>query len=132
MECFEHPGQAAVGLCRACMRGVCRACAVPLRLGLACRDRCEEDVRALASTLEHGISTARLSSQLVRQTPLIWIGIALVSIVVGVFVLGFGLSLPDYREIAFLGLPFLAIGALALTAVRRMRGDARRESPSRQ
>jgi hypothetical protein len=122
MECAEHTGRAAIGICRACMRGVCRECAAPQRLGLACRGRCEADVVALSTTLEQSIRTAALSSSMLQHTPRLWVGIGLVSLVVGVFVLIFGMSLPSYRSIALLGLPFLAIGALVLLAAKRIRG----------
>jgi len=121
MECFTHRGAPAVGMCRACLRGVCRECAVELRLGLACRGRCEDDVHALAATLEQSMRTAQLGAGMLQQTPRLWLGLALVSLAVGVFVVIFGLSLPSYRMIAALGLPFLAIGGLVLGVVRRLR-----------
>jgi hypothetical protein len=123
MECAEHPGRAAIGTCRACMRGVCRECAAPQRLGLACRGRCESDVHALAATLEQSMRTAALSRGLLQQTPRLWLGLAVVALIVGVFVLIFGLSLPGFRGIALLGIPFLAIGALLLSVARRLRDD---------
>jgi hypothetical protein len=121
MECFTHRGAPAVGTCRACLRGLCRECAAEQRLGLACRGRCEDDVRALAATLEQSIRTAQLGAGMLQQTPRLWLGLALVSLAVGVFVVLFGLSLPSYRVIAALGLPFLAIGVLVLGVVRRLR-----------
>jgi hypothetical protein len=48
-----------------------------------------------------------------------------VALGVGVFVIGFGLSLPHFRSIALLGIPFLAIGLLTLRVTRRVRrGEA--------
>jgi hypothetical protein len=129
MECAEHAGRAAIGLCRACLRGVCRDCAEPQRLGLACRGRCEADVRALAATLEQSMRTAALSSGLVQGTPRLWAGLAVVSLSVGVFVIVFGLSLPEFRTIALLGLPFLAIGGLVLAMLRRLRAGAPPAAP---
>jgi hypothetical protein len=121
MECAEHPERAAIGLCRACLRGVCRECAAPQRLGLACRGRCEADASALAATLEQSMRTAALSSGLVQSTPRLWTGLAAVAICVGSFVIAFGLSLPQFRSIALLGVPFLAIGGLVLATLRRVR-----------
>jgi len=124
MECAEHTGRAAIGICRACMRGVCRECAAPQRLGLACRGRCEADVAALSATLEQSIRTAALSRGMVQQTPRLFVGLACVSLAVGLFVLGFGALLPHFQSIALLGLPFITIGLLVLAAVRRMRAAA--------
>jgi hypothetical protein len=126
MECAEHTGRVAIGICRACMRGVCRERAAPQRLGLACRGRCEADVGALAATLEQSIKTAALSAGMLQQTPRLWIGLGVVSLAVGVLVIVFGATLPSFRSVALLGLPFLAIGALVLLAARRMSDDARR------
>jgi hypothetical protein len=97
---------------------------VPQRLGLACRGRCEADVAALAHTLEQSMRTVALSSGLAQQTPRLLAGIALVSLAVGAIVFALGALLPRFHAIALLGLPFLAIGAIVLAAVRRMRAAA--------
>jgi hypothetical protein len=47
MRCFYHHDVEAVGTCKNCGRGLCTGCAVDVRNGLACRDRCEEEVRSL-------------------------------------------------------------------------------------
>jgi hypothetical protein len=106
------------------MRGVCRECAVPLRLGLACRGRCEADVSALGATLEQSMRTAALSSGMLQQTPRLFLGLAAISLAVGVLVLALAALLPRFRAVGLLGLPFLAIGALVLVVVRRMRAPA--------
>ncbi|MBN8728069.1 MAG: hypothetical protein J0H15_10265 [Xanthomonadales bacterium] len=42
MDCFQHAPTPAVGICRACGRGVCHGCARSPEddLGLACSERC--------------------------------------------------------------------------------------------
>lgn len=47
MKCARHPEHDAIGICLACARGVCVECAVDLDRALACRDRCEPEVRRL-------------------------------------------------------------------------------------
>ncbi|MET1078965.1 MAG: hypothetical protein ABWY06_13205 [Pseudomonas sp.] len=47
MQCFEHRANAAVGLCRACGRGVCPECAIAFPKGLACCSACEADAKEL-------------------------------------------------------------------------------------
>lgn len=47
MNCFYHPTAVAVGTCKSCNKGLCRECAVDLGKGLACKGRCEEDVKAV-------------------------------------------------------------------------------------
>lgn len=47
MHCYRHPEKPAVGICRACNKGLCRDCAAELNFGLACRNSCEERVTLL-------------------------------------------------------------------------------------
>ncbi len=47
MHCFCHQSVEAVGACKNCGRGLCPTCAVDVDNGLACRARCEEEVRSL-------------------------------------------------------------------------------------
>lgn len=41
MNCFRHSDVPAVGLCKACSKGVCPDCAAEASGGLACRGSCE-------------------------------------------------------------------------------------------
>jgi hypothetical protein len=125
MECFQHEGRPAVGSCRACFRGVCRGCAVDLGRGLACAGRCEEAARALIASLDQSMRIQGLSGSMVHGAHTLWVGLTWVALGVGVLVIGFGLSLPHFRSIALLGIPFLAIGLLTLRVTRRVRrGEA--------
>jgi hypothetical protein len=47
MRCFYHHDAEAVGVCKNCGRGVCADCASEVDNGIACRQRCEDEVRAL-------------------------------------------------------------------------------------
>lgn len=46
MNCYDHQDRFAVGICSFCNKGVCSECAVDVGKGLACRNSCEDDVRA--------------------------------------------------------------------------------------
>jgi hypothetical protein len=127
MECFTHAGEPAVGTCRACTRGVCRRCAVDLRLGLACAGRCEEAARGLIAGLEQSVRLQTLGVASAART--LWFGLSAVGLLVGGFVLLWGASLPRYREIALLGLPFLMISVLTFR-VARGAGRAAGTAPS--
>ena len=124
MECFQHEGRPAVGSCRACFRGVCRGCAVDLGRGLACAGRCEEAARALIASLDQSLRIQSLSTGMVQGARTLWVGLSWVALAVGVFVIWLGASLPQFRVIALLGLPFLAIGTLTLLVARRVRRGA--------
>ena len=131
MECFYHPGTSAVGSCRACLRGVCRACAIELEGGLACPDRCEPLVRALIASLQQSLRFQSVSTGLLRSARGLWLGLTVVAFSVGIFVVAWGLNLPVFREISLLGIPFLALGFLSARLARNTRNSvARPESTS--
>jgi hypothetical protein len=113
MECFYHEGASAVGSCRACLKGLCRSCAVELEGGLACPSRCEPMVRAVVASLVQAARYQGVSTGLLQSARGLWIGIAAVSLFVGLFVIVWALGLPEYREIAALGLPFLALAFIS-------------------
>lgn len=121
MECFYHPATPAVGSCRSCLKGLCRACAAELDGGLACRGRCEAMVTAVVATLRQSARLQNVSGGLLRSAPGLWTGLTLVSGFVGLFVLVWGASLPAFREIALLSLPFFALAVIAGRLARSMR-----------
>ncbi|MGQ0721769.1 MAG: hypothetical protein ACT4PE_09385 [Candidatus Eiseniibacteriota bacterium] len=127
MECFYHAGAPAVGSCRSCLKGLCRSCAVELEGGLACPDRCEEQVRAIVAALQQSARYQSVSTGLLRSARGLWSGLTVVALFVGLFVAVWGLSLPAFREIAALGIPFLA---LALITARLARNTRRADAPS--
>jgi hypothetical protein len=124
MECFEHEGRAAVGTCRACGKGVCRACAADLGRGIACTGRCEDTARALIAALDQSIRMQGLSGGMLTATRTLWTALAWISLAIGAFVSVWALGLPEFQEIALLGLPFLAIGLVTLHLARRARAAA--------
>lgn len=48
MQCYTHSDRAAAGICKACGKGVCRQCAIPVTRGLACSEECKPVVQALS------------------------------------------------------------------------------------
>jgi len=114
MDCFYHDGRAAVGTCRACLRGLCRECAADLDRALACRNRCEEHARATIAALDH---SARFAGAAKANRGVV-LGLAITVLLVGFFVIFWALFLPRYREVAVLGVPFLFIGTLIAMGLR--------------
>lgn len=47
MRCFYHRDTDAIATCKSCGRGLCGECGNDVGNGLACRDRCEAEVRSL-------------------------------------------------------------------------------------
>jgi hypothetical protein len=44
MKCFTHRSSDAVGVCRACQKGLCAECAIDHKFALSCRGDCESEV----------------------------------------------------------------------------------------
>ena len=130
MECFNHAGVPAVGSCRACFRGLCRRCAVELEAALACPGSCEPLAQALVASLQQSLRFQSVSTGLLRSARALWLGLTGVALSVGAFVLVWGLSLPTFREISLLSVPFLVLGLLAARLARNTRAATNRSSPS--
>ncbi|HNJ14877.1 MAG TPA: hypothetical protein PKL78_08105 [Anaerolineales bacterium] len=101
MNCFYHPGQPAVGMCKYCQRGVCSDCAAVVDDRLACKGRHEEKVRQLAQLSERNL----LQSQHIQS---VYMRNAIFYGLVGSAFAGFGLW-----QLKWLGLQaalFIALG----------------------
>ena len=107
MVCFYHPDKPAVGICKHCQRGLCVDCAIEIDDVLACKDRHEEQVRALEQlTARNLFQSKRAASAYIRNA--IFYGL------VGLLFAGFGLM-----QLRFLGLQavfFILIGVFLLYA----------------
>lgn len=107
MNCYYHPNQPAVGICKHCQRGLCTACAADVDGSLACKDRHEGQVQALdALTARSLLQTKRVGSVYSRN--------AIFYFLVGILFAGFGLY-----QLRFAGLQaifLLLIGVFLLYA----------------
>lgn len=86
MRCYYHPDKEAVGICKNCHKGLCPDCAADVENGIACRDRCENRVRALNEALEKG-------KRAYGRTRTLYSRIALICLLMGVLILLVGLAL---------------------------------------
>ena len=107
MNCYYHPTQSAVGLCKYCQRGLCSDCAAHAGDSLACKNLHEEQVRSMEALFQRNILQAkRVGSDYVRNT--IFYGS------VGILFTAFGAS-----QLKWLGLQaavYLLIGVALLWA----------------
>jgi hypothetical protein len=115
MDCFYHPAVAAVGICKSCGKGLCRACAVDLAHGLACRSRCENDVQALSSLIDRSLRNAPRNERLVSFNYRIRFAGAVFYILIGSLFLGYSI----YQSVRIGGespdVLFIGMGILFLT-----------------
>jgi sulfite exporter TauE/SafE len=107
MNCYYHPNQPAVGICKHCQRGLCTDCLVEVDDSLACKDRHEEQVRNLdLLTARNLLQTGRVGSAYLRN--------AIFYFLVGILFAGFGLL--QVRWLGLQGIFLLAIGLFLLYA----------------
>jgi|SRR5579859_2037959 len=121
MNCFYHQDRQAVGACKSCGKGLCPECAVDLGKGLACRGRCEEDVRALIQLIDHNIKLSPASSRLLQAGGSARIAGSLFFLACGLVFLIFGLS--DNQRFSFaavLGGCMIAYGLFTLWWAKRV------------
>ena len=64
MTCFYHNRLSAVGVCKYCNKGLCEKCAVDLGVGLACINKCENQVKVLSELMEKAIKTYKNQANL--------------------------------------------------------------------
>src|SRR5512135_2199519 len=85
MRCFYHRDAEAVGVCKNCGRGLCSSCAAEVENGLACRQRCEEEVRALNRITNRSKTAYEKTSSAYARAALFYFLLGLVFLIGGIF-----------------------------------------------
>ena len=121
MRCFYHPEREAVGTCKSCGKGLCPECAADLQKGLACRGRCEPDVRAVIELVERNIKLGPASEKLIRAGKGSHLANALFYLVCGSVFFGYG-AWGDRRMgfLMIIGGCLLVLGVFHVVAHLRM------------
>jgi hypothetical protein len=91
MKCYYAPSEDAIGVCKCCGRGLSHEFAVDLRKGLACKGRCEEDVKALIGLVERNIAASVRADEILRRSAGTSIWSSVFSVITGAFFVGFGI-----------------------------------------
>jgi hypothetical protein len=106
MNCYYSPSQPAIGICKACGKGLSADYAVDVGYGLACKNSCEERVRIINSMIDTNSKVMTVANTQLRRN-------AIFTIVSGLLFMGLGyfMGLPSREPIAFI---FTALG-LAVT-----------------
>lgn len=114
MQCFNHHGSAAVGMCKHCCKGLCPACATDMGYGLACRDVHEEQV---AST--HAMVAKAVRLQSVNRSNK-YLGPAFFIVLGTLFAVWGFVTEGGIKNFTFaIGAVFVLYGIFVLSAVRR-------------
>ena len=107
MNCYYHPDQPAIGICKHCQRGLCIACAGDIDDSLACKDRHEEQVRSLDLLTVRKLSQAGRVGSVYRRNAIFYF-------LVGILFAGFGLL--QVRWLGWQGIFLFVIGLFLLYA----------------
>lgn len=102
MNCYYHPNQPAVGLCKHCQRGLCIACAADVDGSLGCKDRHEEQVHALDGLTSRNLLQAGRVGSVYRRNAVFYS-------LVGILFAGFG-----YYQLRYAGLQALFLLLIGL------------------
>jgi Sec-independent protein secretion pathway component TatC len=86
-------------------------------------------VRSVVATIQQSARYQGVSAGLLRSARGLWLGLTVVAALVGIFVIAWALSLPTYREIAVLGIPFLALAFISARLARNVASPPRQEPP---
>ena len=121
MHCFYHQHKDAVGTCKSCGKGVCTECAVDLGKGLACRGRCEDDVRAVISLIDRNIQLQTTTTRLIQAGGSARMAGGIFCLASGATFLFYGLtSEREMTLVTILGVCLLAYGLFVLLWSRRI------------
>ena len=101
MKCYYHFDSDAVAICKNCSRGLCQECAADVGNGIACKGRCEAEVRAIVEIIEKNKSVYQKTSSAysinalvyaLLSVPVLFFGFVIVrrSPALGYFLLMFG------------------------------------------
>ncbi|SRR6266851_8887872 len=127
MKCFYHYDRDAVGSCKSCDKGLCAECAIDLGKGLACRDQCEDEVKAIMALVAENIRMAGKTPALLRKNRHSYLWSGAYYMVAGAVFLAWGLSTePRLDFVIAIGGVGLAFGVV--TVVRAF-GMPRADNP---
>ena len=107
MNCYYHPNQPALGICKYCQRGLCSESIAEVGESLACKGRHEEQVRALDALTERNLLQAGRVGSVYRRNALFYF-------LSGALFTGFGLY--QFRFAGLQALFLIFIGLFLLYA----------------
>lgn len=111
MKCFNHPETDAVGICKNCSKGLCKACLTELENGIACTETCVEETRQINALINRNKKVYQTTSGAYSRNSLIYAGLGLVFIVFGLITEGLLYFMVIVGLIFFVGAIFSAFNA---------------------
>jgi len=110
MKCFYDLSKDAVGTCKSCGRGISVDHLTDMGKGLACKGRCEDDVKALIALIDRNIASYSATSQILKRGSNTGYGSATFLTVMGLIFTLTGVRESEMGFTLYLGIGFLAYG----------------------
>lgn len=85
MKCFYHHDNESSGICKNCNKGICVECITELDNGIACKNRCEDEVLAVNQIIDRGKTSYRKTGSAFSQNSLLYFLMGVSFIVFGIF-----------------------------------------------
>jgi hypothetical protein len=118
VRCFYHRDLDAVATCKSCGRGLCPDCGADVGNGLACRGRCEAEVRSLNLVIERNKTAYEKTSAAYLKIAIFYVVLAAVCLLGAIL---------DWRGFGWMLYPaavvFLVSGFVHFSTSRRFQGD---------
>ncbi len=124
MRCFTHQDKEAVGICKACNKGICVDCAADLGHSLSCKSSsCEEKSHLMDSTLKRSMAILRGSKRFASVTPIY-------CAVMGLAFIYFGIEVyPGFNFLSAIGIGLLFFAIIYFFVVRKMVPNLENKAP---
>lgn len=106
MKCFNHSDVSAIGICKACGKGLCRDCLTDLGHGLACKNVHEERVQGFELINSQNIKAYTDASKNIFLLPAFFVFMGM--IFVG-FALSEGKNFTSFPVVMGLGFAFFGV-----------------------
>jgi hypothetical protein len=114
MKCFYDPTQDAVGACKSCGRGLSHEHLTEMDKGLACRGRCEDDVRSLITLIDRNVSSSAATNQILKRSSVTAYGSGVFLSFLGAIFIIMGYRHPRLDFTFYMGTAFLIYGLWTL------------------
>lgn len=119
MRCFNHSDIDAIGTCKVCQKGLCRACAVDMGHSLSCQGEHEGLAEAVNDMVQRSLSVQKVAGRSKYVAPTFF------SFMGAIFLI-FGLQEPRIGLGVYLGVGFVVFGVAVLAINLRAYSGTRR------
>jgi hypothetical protein len=103
MNCFNHTGVPALGICKHCGKGICTDCLADLGFGIACKGKCEDRVMKTNKMVENSLANYEGNQKAVLRARGTILRSGLFNIVIGLVFVSFGLYTTNLELKYFIG-----------------------------